>query len=109
MRITYKLAAAVFARFVCLLIPQRTCDRKELVYKRDVEDEEETSEFCTMSYAAQRSGVALKTWYEGGAGTNSVPRIRFGRSIRLLRKDVDQFILDRIQEARNAVDQKKQT
>ena len=62
---------------------------------------EEQSEFCTIRDAAQRSGLAAKTWYEGGAGTNSVPRVRFGRSIRLLRKDVDTFINDRVTASRH--------
>jgi hypothetical protein len=63
---------------------------------------EETSEFCTISEAARRSGLALKTWYQGGAGTANVPRVRFGRSIRLLRRDVESFINDRITEAAQA-------
>jgi hypothetical protein len=48
------------------------------------------------------SGLAPKTWYEGAAGTDSVLRIRFGRSIRLLRSDVDRFINERINEAKAA-------
>lgn len=60
---------------------------------------EETSEFCTIHEAAQRSGLALKTWYQGGAGTAGVRRVRFGRSIRLLRRDVERFINERIVEA----------
>lgn len=63
---------------------------------------EETAEFCTIREAAKRSGLALKTWYEGAAGTSSVPRIRFGRSIRLLRADVDRFLNERISEAKAA-------
>lgn len=62
--------------------------------------ESEITEFCTIRYAAQRSGLAIKTWYQGGAGTDSVTRIRFGRSIRLLRSDVEKFINDRVAEAR---------
>ncbi|MCA1633040.1 MAG: hypothetical protein LC802_04790 [Acidobacteria bacterium] len=65
----------------------------------------ETTEFCTVREAALRSGLALKTWYQGGAGTASVPRIRFGRSIRLLRVDVEQFIKDRIKEAKHPTPQ----
>jgi hypothetical protein len=68
-------------------------------YKRDMTEPTEESEFCTVLYAAQRSGIALKTWYQGGGGTGSVPRIRFGRSIRLLRKDVEEFISERIKTA----------
>lgn len=64
---------------------------------------EEKTEFCTIREAASRSGLALKTWYQGGAGTEVVPRIRFGRSIRLLRADVEQFINDRIREARQSI------
>lgn len=44
--------------------------------------------------------MSIQTWYQGGAGTDSVPRIRFGRSIRLLRIDVEQFINDKITEAK---------
>lgn len=62
----------------------------------------ELTEFCTIREAAARSGLAVKTWYEGGAGTGAVPRIRFGRSIRLLRADVERFINDRISEARQS-------
>ena len=80
---------------------------REVNYKRDVRQRREMSEFCTMLYAAQRSGIALKTWYQGGAGTDSVPRIRFGRSIRLLREDVEEFIAERIREARQPSIQKK--
>lgn len=62
----------------------------------------EATEFCTIREAAQRSGLAPQTWYQGGAGTNSVPRIRFGRSIRLLRADVERFINARILEAKQS-------
>jgi hypothetical protein len=64
---------------------------------------EETTDFCTIREAARKSGLALKTWYQGGAGTNTVPRIRFGRSIRLLRTDVERFINDRIMQAKTVV------
>lgn len=60
----------------------------------------DNTEFCTIREAALRSGLAPKTWYQGGAGTEVVPRIRFGRSVRLLRADVEQFISGRIQEAK---------
>lgn len=59
----------------------------------------ETTQFCTIREAAQKSGLALKTWYEGGAGTANVPRVRFGRAVRLRRTDVDNFINERISEA----------
>jgi hypothetical protein len=65
-------------------------------------DGTETAEFCTIREAASKSGLAPKTWYEGAAGTSAVPRIRFGRSIRLLRADVDRFIIERIREAKAA-------
>lgn len=58
---------------------------------------EEMSEFCTVLYAAQRTGLAVKTWYQGGADTNKVRRVRFGRSIRLVRADVEKFIRDRME------------
>lgn len=60
----------------------------------------ETTDFCTIREAARKSGLALKTWYQGGAGTNAVPRIRFGRAVRLLRVDVERFINDRIMQAK---------
>lgn len=63
--------------------------------------EGENTEFCTIRYAAQRSGLAIKTWYQGGAGTGAVIRVRFGRSIRLLRSDVEKFITDRVTEAKH--------
>ena len=59
-----------------------------------------SSKFCTIREAALLSGLALTTWYEGKAGTSAVPRIRFGRSIRLLRTDVEQFINSQITEAK---------
>lgn len=62
----------------------------------------EKTEFCTIREAAERSGLAPKTWYKGGGGTAKVPRIRYGRAIRLLRKDVDLFIRERISEAEQA-------
>lgn len=62
----------------------------------------EATEFCTIREAARRSGLAPQTWYQGGAGTDSVPRIRFGRSIRLLRADVERFINARILEAKQS-------
>lgn len=65
----------------------------------------ENTEFCTIQEAARRSGLSLKTWYQGGAGTASVPRIRFGRSVRLLSSDVEKFIKDRITEAQHAAQQ----
>jgi hypothetical protein len=60
-------------------------------------------EFCTIKDAATISGLAATTWYEGAAGTDSVPRIRFGRSIRLLRSDVERFVHERISEAKAAL------
>ena len=62
---------------------------------------EQNSEFCTMSYAAERTGLALKTWYRGGAGTDGVRRVKFGRSVRLMRADLEKFICDRINRATN--------
>ena len=67
-------------------------------------DSEETTEFWTIREAAQKIGIALTTWYGGGGGTASLPRIRFGRSVRLRRKDVEQFISERIAEAEKAVE-----
>jgi len=64
---------------------------------------EEKTKFCTIREAANISGLALKTWYQCGAGTDVVPRIRFGRSIRLLRADVERFINDRIIEAKQSL------
>jgi hypothetical protein len=62
-------------------------------------DAEENSEFCTIRFAAKRTGLAAKTWYQGGAGTDDVRRVRFGRSVRLVRADVERFISDRINRA----------
>jgi hypothetical protein len=70
-----------------------------------MKQQEEKKEFYTIREAAIRSGLALQTWYQGGAGTDAVPRIRFGRSIRLLRSDVERFISGRIAEAQHAVKQ----
>jgi predicted DNA-binding transcriptional regulator AlpA len=75
-------------------------EQRELRYNRDMRQVEENSEFCTIRYAAYRSGLALKTWYQGGAGTDVVPRVRFGRSVRLLRSDVERFINDRLTDAK---------
>ena len=69
-------------------------------------DAGDAAEFCTVREAAEKSGLALKTWYQGGAGTASLPRIRFGRAVRLLRKDVEQFISERVAEAEQAVGRK---
>jgi predicted DNA-binding transcriptional regulator AlpA len=60
---------------------------------------EENSEFCTIADAAKRTGLTRKTWYQGGAGTDGVPRVKFGRSVRLVRADVERFISDRINRA----------
>jgi hypothetical protein len=60
----------------------------------------ESTDFCTIQEAAKRSGLAPKTWYQGGAGTDLVPRVRFGRAIRLLRKDVERFIEEHIAAAK---------
>lgn len=73
-------------------------------YKREMPDSEEATEFWTIREAARKSGIALTTWYGGGGGTASLPRIRFGRSIRLRRKDVEQFINERIAEAEQAAE-----
>jgi hypothetical protein len=67
-----------------------------------VSDLREITDFYTIREAARLSGLAIKTWYQGGAGTANIPRIRFGRSIRLLRKDVEHFINERIVEAAQA-------
>jgi len=56
----------------------------------------EARDFCTIREAAKLSGLAPKTWYQGGAGTSSLPRIRFGRSVRLIRSDVERFINERV-------------
>ena len=74
-----------------------------------MEHTEESTEFCTIREAARRSGLALKTWYEGSAGTSAVPRVRFGRSIRLLRADVERFINERVTEAKQNNQQKQLT
>lgn len=74
-------------------------------YNRDMKATKENTEFCTVKEAALRSGLSLKTWYQGGAGTGSVPRIRFGRSVRLLRADVERFISDHVAKAKHAVKQ----
>jgi predicted DNA-binding transcriptional regulator AlpA len=65
-------------------------------------DTKESTEFLTIREAAQKSGLALKTWYDGGAGTASLLRIRFGRSVRLRRQDVENFIRERVAEAEQA-------
>lgn len=70
---------------------------------------EEIAEFCTIREAARRSGLAPKTWYEGAAGTGTIPRVRFGRAIRLLRKDVEKFINQRISEAEQTIEGSVQT
>jgi predicted DNA-binding transcriptional regulator AlpA len=70
-----------------------------------MKEQKEEKEFCTIKEAAKRSGLALQTWYQGGAGTDIVPRIRFGRSIRLLRSDVEQFINDHIRKAKHVIQQ----
>lgn len=67
----------------------------------------ETTELCTIREAAQISKLAAKTWYQGGAGTDVVPRIRFGRSVRVLRADVERFITDRIAEAKQNLSQQR--
>jgi Helix-turn-helix domain len=72
-------------------------------YKGDMGDTEENTAFCTIRDAARLSGLAEKTWYEGKAGTHIVPRVRFGRSVRLRCKDVEQFIQGRIHEAEKQV------
>jgi predicted DNA-binding transcriptional regulator AlpA len=78
----------------------------EMVYNKDMVASKDKTEFCTVQEAALISGLSLKTWYQGGAGTGVVPRVRFGRSIRLLRSDVERFIGNRVEEAKNAVQQK---
>ena len=77
---------------------------REIRYKRDVTHAEESSEFCTVLYAAQRTGLAAKTWYQGGADTHSVRRVRFGRSIRLVRADVEKFITERLKHSTELAD-----
>jgi hypothetical protein len=67
----------------------------------EVMHSEEYTEFCTIREAALISRLAIKTWYQGAAGTCIVPRVRFGRSIRLLRTDVERFVSERIREARH--------
>jgi predicted DNA-binding transcriptional regulator AlpA len=61
--------------------------------------------FLTLEAAAEMTCLARATWYNGGAGTDRVPRIRLGRSIRVRRSDVEQWIAARIAEAVNAVRQ----
>ncbi|MDQ3847523.1 MAG: helix-turn-helix domain-containing protein [Thermoproteota archaeon] len=75
------------------------------MYKENIMDKEDSIEFCTIKDAAKRSGLALKTWYQGAAGTHTVPRIRFGRSVRLLRSDVDNFIKERVTKAKQNASQ----
>lgn len=68
----------------------------------------EITGYYTIREAAERSGLAPKTWYEGRGGTSKVPRIRYGRAIRLLRKDVELFIQERISEAQQAAERSSQ-
>lgn len=68
----------------------------------------EITGYYTIREAAERSGLAPKTWYEGRGGTSKVPRIRYGRAIRLLRKDVELFIHERISEAQQAAEKSSQ-
>jgi hypothetical protein len=70
------------------------------MYNRETMHAEKKVEFCTIRQAALWSGLAVTTWYQGMAGTSAVPRIRFGRSIRLLRTDVEHFINARITAAK---------
>jgi predicted DNA-binding transcriptional regulator AlpA len=56
-------------------------------------------EIIDLAQAARLTGLARSTWANGGAGTNKVPRIRLGRSIRVTRKDVMAWLEERKAEA----------
>ena len=59
----------------------------------------EEPEIIDLAQAARLTGLARSTWANGGAGTNKVPRIRLGRSIRVTRKDVIAWLEERKAEA----------
>jgi predicted DNA-binding transcriptional regulator AlpA len=48
------------------------------------------------------TGISRKTWLSGGAGTSSVPKVRFGRSVRWHREAVDKWLRERLSEAATA-------
>jgi excisionase family DNA binding protein len=48
-------------------------------------------ELLTIPEAATCLRLASSTVYHGGAGTSEIARVRFGRSVRLKRSDVEAF------------------
>lgn len=48
---------------------------------------------------AQILGLAVKTIYNGTAGTDAIARVKVGRSIRFVRSDVEGFLEKLIKEA----------
>jgi predicted DNA-binding transcriptional regulator AlpA len=57
-------------------------------------------DFIDLTQAAKLTGIARSTWANNRGGTHVVLRIRYGRSVRVRRTEVEQFIEDRVAEAR---------
>ena len=59
-------------------------------------------EFIDLTQAAKLTGIARSTWANNRGGTHVVLRIRYGRSVRVRRSEVEKFIEARIAEAKRS-------
>lgn len=59
-----------------------------------------TKTLTTVKAAAAILGLAENTVYHGKAGTNKLTRIRQGRSVRLIRQEVEAYLEQLIKNTR---------
>jgi excisionase family DNA binding protein len=52
--------------------------------------------FITIKQAANMLGLSPDTVHHGKAGTNTLTRVRFGRSVRIILQEVDVYIQQRL-------------
>jgi excisionase family DNA binding protein len=60
--------------------------------------------FITIKEAANMLGLSPDTVHHGKAGTDKLTRVRFGRSVRMIRQEVDAHIQKQLKASqRNSV------
>ena len=69
---------------------------REFEFSRSKLDSAKRPTFITIKEAASLLGLAPDTVHHGRAGTNKLSRVRFGRSVRMIREQVDDHIQARI-------------
>jgi excisionase family DNA binding protein len=74
---------------------QKSTTRQTAFSKTNLEHSQRPT-FITIKEAANMLGLAPDTVHHGRAGTNKLSRVRFGRSVRMIREQVDAYIQERL-------------